>query len=164
MKANQVYARTAEYQREPSLSAKLLVLAVVIALLLASLPMSTAFAAPASDQGTIENVDFEKEWNNKLRNLRAAGYFYDTIRLYPADFEDQDDLAQAHFYLDNYGAALRSANTVVFNHAGFDIKGNVTNEIQAEQSLHDLGMYLKMMRGFKAKFHEQGYDYHRINK
>jgi hypothetical protein len=151
MKTYRLYALTAVYPRGVSLYSRLFFVLVILALMLASLPAASVFAAPASNQDSTETDNLELEWNNKLRNLRALGFFYDRVRLVPADFEDPDDLARVQYYLDKYGFALRQANTIVLNHTGFDIKGNVTNEIQASDILHKLGQYLHMMRGLKAK-------------
>jgi hypothetical protein len=128
----------------------MLLIFLLIALMLASLPVRSAQAA----SGPTENSNLELEWKNKLRTLRSQGLFYETVRLNPADFENLDDLARAHFFLEKYRIALRQANTVVFNHSGFDIKGRVTNENRAYESVHDLAMYLQMMRGFREKLNE----------
>jgi hypothetical protein len=77
--------------------------------------------------------------------------FYQRVRVYPADFEDLDELAIAHDILNNYGVALRSAQRIVFNHPGFDQNGKVTNENMADQSLKDLGENLRLMRVYKAR-------------
>jgi hypothetical protein len=144
-------ALAAERQPGFSLSSKILVIATIIALLWAFIPAVSVFAAPGNDDQPWENIDLEKEWKNKLLHLRTAGFFYDHVRLSPADFEKNADLALAQLYLDKYGFSLKQANTVVFNHYGFDFQGNVTNEKQAYETIHDLAMYLQMMRGFREK-------------
>jgi hypothetical protein len=154
MKTYGLYALAVDDKRGVSLYSKMIFISVIIALMFAAIPAASVFAAPASSQGSTDTDMLELEWKNKLRNLRALGFFYDRVRLVSADFEDPDDLARAQYYLDKYGFALRQANTVVFNHTGFDINGNVTNEIQAVDTLHELGMYLHMMRGFRAKMDE----------
>jgi hypothetical protein len=150
MKIYGLYALAVD-NRGVSLYSKMILVAIIIALMFAFLPAASAFAAPASNQGSTETDHMELEWGNKLRNLRILGSFYDRVRLVPSDFKDPDDIARVQYYLDKYGFALRQANTVVFNHTGFDIKGNVTNEIQATDTLHELGQYLHMMRGLKTK-------------
>lgn len=152
MKTKQMHALAATHPAGGSLSQKMLMAFLILALMLASLPIASVLAAPADTTDITDTL--ELEWKNKLRNLRLYGLFYERVRLNPADFEDQDDLARAHYFLEKYGFALRQANTVVFNHTGFDIKGNVTNEVQAEKSVKNLAMYLSMMRGFREKFDE----------
>jgi hypothetical protein len=143
-----VYALTALNQGRVPLYSKMFFVSLILALLLAFLPVANALAAPAS---VIETDDLAKEWKNKLSTLRYQGLYYDTVRLLPADFDDRDDLALAHMYLEKYGFALRQANTIVFNHSGFDINGRVLNEKQAVESIEDLSMYIHWMRGLRGK-------------
>ena len=154
MKTHQVYALAAERGNGRSLHQTLLLVSLILALLLAFLPATTALAAPASGHTVPEDHNLDEEWSNKLLTLRYEGLWYDRVRFYPADFEDQSDLARVHYYLEQYGIALRAANTVVLNHTGFDIKGNVLNPVQADQAVHDLAMYLQVMRGFREKIGE----------
>lgn len=130
---------------------KMFVVSLILSLLLASLPAGRVAAASASLDGTPVPPDLAREWSNKLRHLQAEGRFYTTVRLYPAEYEDRDDLALAQDLLNKYSLVYLQANTLVINHTGFDARGRVTNEIQAADTLHQLGEYLKAMRGFKAK-------------
>ena len=148
---------------EPSYS-KLILAAIVVAMLFASLPVPSAFAAAASDEQPWENVDLEGEWKDKLRQLQTEGLFYNQVRFYPADFEDADDLARAWDLLHKHGFALKQANTVVFNHSGFDFEGNVINERRAYDTLHDLGMYLHAMRGLRMKIAEEGHKVQQVRQ
>ena len=148
---------------EPLFS-KLILAAIVVAMLFAALPVSNAFAAPAGDGQPWENVDMEEEWKDKLRQLQVEGIFYNQVRFYPADFEDSSDLARAWDLLHKHGFALKQANTVVFNHSGFDFEGNVINERRAYDTLHDLGMYLHAMRGLRMKIAEAGYKVQRVRQ
>ena len=145
------YALTARDQSGVSLYSKLILVSIIIALMFAYVPAASVLAAPARDGDPSDFGNLKDEWKTKLRNLRVLGTFYERVRLQPADFEDPDDLARVHYFLEKYGVALRQANTVVFNHTGFDINGNVLNERQAVDTLHELGMYLHMMRGFRGK-------------
>jgi hypothetical protein len=154
-----VYALTAHDQSGVSLSSKLFFVSLILALILASLPAASTLAAPAA---VIETDDLAREWKNKRDNLRVHGLFYDQVRLYPADFEDLDDLARAQELLDKYGVALRSANSIVFTHAGFDINGKVTNERLALDSVNDLAENLRIMRGIWRRLAEEGFKFHRI--
>lgn len=153
MKTNAMYLFTPDGRYGMPLYSRMVILAVLIALLFASFPAVNALAAPASGQPPIsKNLDLA--WKNKLQTLQNYGLFYDSILLYPSDFDKPSDLAKAHEYLEKYGVALRAANTIVFKHAGFDIKGNVLDDVQADQSVRDLAMYLQMMRGLREKIGE----------
>jgi hypothetical protein len=139
---------------------KMVMALLILALMLAALPVASALAAPESKRRPTNFGNLEREWKNKLQTLRQEGLFYNQARFLPADFEDSSDLAQAWDLLHKHGAALRQANTVVFNHAGFDFEGNVTNENQAYESVHDLGEALRLMRVARQKIAEAGYKVH----
>jgi hypothetical protein len=151
MKTNKLYALSAVAEDGVSLYTKLFLAFAILAILFTSLPVASALAAPTS---VIETDDLTHEWKNKLRTLRYQGFYYDTVRLLPADFRKQADLDLANMYLEKYGFALRQANTVVFNHTGFDINGRVLNEKQAVESLEDLSMYIHAMRGLRGKIED----------
>jgi hypothetical protein len=152
MKNNGLYALALDDRPGKILYSKLFLVSVIIALIFAAFPGTSVFAA--SNQNTAINAGLEDEWKNKLHHLRFQGLYYDNVRLYPADFDSLSDLARAQLYLDKYGVALRQAQTVVFNHAGFDIEGRVTNERQAVETVRQLAMYLHMMRGLRDKIDE----------
>ena len=154
-----VYALTAHNQGGVSPYSKIFVLSLILALVFASLPLASALAAPAS---VTETDDLPREWKNKLDNLRAFSLFYTQVRLYPADFEDSDDLARAHELLNKYGVALKQANTLVVTHSGFDSKGKVTNEKLAVQSINDLAETLRIMRAIWHKMDEENIKFHRL--
>ena len=154
MKKIHSYALTASDHRGGLFRSKLFVISLILALMAAFLPAASAFAAPASDRAITENIDLEQGWQDKLSHLRWAGYYYDHVQFYPADFETRNDLARVHELLEKYGVALRAANTIVLLHAGFDIEGNVRHEVQAARSVRDLAMYLQVMRGLREKIDE----------
>jgi hypothetical protein len=124
---------------------KVLLASLVIALMLSLIPAQGALAAGGA------NADRAKEWDLKLEKVRLNGIFYERVRVYPADFENLSELAVAHDLLAQYGAALRGAQTIVLNHTGFDERGRVTNEKQADQSLQDLAGYLQEMRSLMKR-------------
>jgi len=154
MKTNRLYVLTLNDQRGGLFRSKLFVVALVLALLVSIFPAASVFAAPAGSHDITEDNNLEQEWSNKLVQLRSQSLFYDEIRLYPADFDNLADLARAHYFLGKYGFALRQANTIVLNHAGFDIQGQVVHVKHADQSVHDLAMVLHTMRGLREKLDE----------
>ena len=154
-----VYALTAHDQAGVSLYSKMFIISLILALVFASLPFANVLAAPAS---VTETDDLPREWKNKLDNLRAYSLFYTQVRLYPADFEDRDQLARAHFLLEKYGVALRQANTIVATRPGFDINGKVTNEKLAVQSINDLAENIRIMRGIWHKMDDENIKFHRL--
>ena len=154
MKTKGLYALAASRPHGGLFYSKLFVAALILALLLASLPATSALAAPAADQDPTANIDIEKGWQDKLWQLRWAGFYYENVRFYPADFEKPSDLARVQELLEKYGIALRAANTIVMNHAGFDIEGNMKHDVQAARSVRELAMYLQIMRGLREKIGE----------
>ena len=154
MKTNESYVLVID-KRGNLLYSKMFLISLIIALIASALPGITALAAPANSQNTAIQSGLEQEWKNKLHHLRYQGLYFDSVRLYPADFDDLSNLAHAQFYLEKYGVALRQAQTVVLNHTGFDINGRVINEVQAAETVRDLAMYLHMMRGLRDKIEER---------
>lgn len=140
-----------------SVTQKLLLASLVIALMLSLIPAQGALAAPASAGGT--NADRAREWDLKLEKVRLNGIFYERVRAYPADFKNLSELAAAHDLLAQYGAALRGAQTVILNHTGFDERGRVLNEKQADQSLKDLAAYVQEMRSLMKRLDALEGDY-----
>lgn len=98
--------------------------------------------------------ELERTWDRHLERLDLQGEFYETVRVYPADFKNLSDLARAHFYLEKFGIALRGANTLVVTHPGFDFEGKVTNQLQATRTVRAMADYLWVMRGMRNKLAE----------
>ncbi len=134
-----------------SLLQRMFMASLIMALMLTSFPAPAVFAASADGKDVAAINALETVWSQKLSNVRAQSYFYDHVRLYPADFKNQDDLARAYDLIHRYGFALRGAETVIANRYGFDARGRVTNLRLADQSVKDLAYYLHLMRGLRDK-------------
>ena len=163
MKTKRVYALAAVHTAGGSLYQKILMAFLILALMLATLPIASVLAAPESRRRPTDFGNLERDWKTKVEKLREEGLFYNQVRFYPADFEDSSELARAWGLLHQHGTALMQANTIVFNHAGFDIEGNVTNEWQAYESVHDLGEALSLMRVARQKIAEEGYKVRKVS-
>ena len=163
MKSNNIYAIAMRQQRGGLFNSRLFVAALILALLVALFPAASVLAAPANkDRQPWEGLDLASEWKNKLYQLSVEGLFYNQVRFYPTDFEDSAALARAWDLLHKHGFALKLANTVVFNHSGFDIEGNVTNPRLAYDSVHELATHIHTMRGLRMKIAEEGHKIHRV--
>jgi hypothetical protein len=138
---------------------KLFVSVLMIAVLFTSLPARAALAAPASSGTSVNTNEMQKDWDNKIQKVEYNSTFYQRVRVYPANFEDQNELATAHNILNNYGVALRSAQRIVLNHSGFDQKGKVVNVNLADQSLKDLSENLRLMRVYKESLNQLDGEY-----
>lgn len=154
MKTNRLYALTTVDARINLFRSRLFVVALILAVLASFLPAASALAAPVSRHEITEENNLEEEWSSKLDHLRAENLFYGRVRFYPADFDDRNDLAQVHYYLEKYAFALKQANAIALNHTGFDLKGQIIDLEDADQSVHDLAMYLHAMRGLREKIDE----------
>jgi hypothetical protein len=121
---------------------------VMIALLFTSLPARAALAAGGT---TFNKNQMQEEWDNKAQKVHNNSIFYQRVRAYPSNYEDPNELATAHDILNNYGTALRNAQRILTNHAGFNEKGKVINENLADQSLKDLSENLRLMRVLKEQ-------------
>lgn len=151
MKTSSLSISMARAGAERSFLQKLLFACLIMAVLFSFLPAAYASAAPASDGSIPTPKELKGEWNDKLQNLRDEGFFYERVRVYPADFKDRDELARAHELLNTYGAAYRTAQTLIFNHTGFDANGLVINDVQANQSIKGVAEQLRIMRAMRNK-------------
>ena len=149
----QVYVLAADQHRSAIL-ARLILAAIILALLASFLPAANVFAAPSIRQDITEDNNLKEEWSNKVNQMWGHNRFYATVRLNSQDFKNSSDLALAQYYLDKYKAAWKQANAVVVNHAGFDLNGQVIDLQLADQSVRDLAMDLHMMRGLREKLDE----------
>ena len=151
MKRNRLFSPTTREAPGGTLLQKMFMASLLIALVLASFPAPRAFAASGDTQDQAAINALQAVWSRKIQNVRAQSFFYDRVRLYPADFKDPANLARAHDFLNRYGFALRRAETIIANQAGFDSRGRVTNFNLAVQSTKDLAYYLHVMRGLRMK-------------
>src|SRR5215213_9566826 len=153
MKTNGFHASVGD-QGGNSLYRKLLVASLIMALLLASVPVACVFAAPPSQQGGGDK-DLEQSWASKLSQLRAEVAVFNNLQTKPGQNGNNANIGQ---YLDKYRAAIAAAQALVVSGSGFDSNGRVTNQNQANQSVQQLGMYLSTIRGLRQKIAEGGRD------
>ncbi len=158
MKTKWLYRPGSSDKLKESLIRKLLVMAVIVVLMAAFLPVSSVFAASEMAKGGT----LEEEWSNKLSMVRAENLFYAQIKLFPVDYKSSKDMARPYELLDKYGSELKRANEIITNHVGFDETGDVINTEEAWQSVQDLGECLCAMRGIAEKLEEEGYPIHRV--
>jgi hypothetical protein len=133
-----------------SLSRKVFAALLIIALLFASVPAISAFAAPAA-QGQTPGSGLEQDWGNKISQLRAAGAWFDNFQTRPGLNRSCGNMGQ---YLDRFRVALASAQALIVSGNGFNSSGQVTNDNQARRSVQQLGTYLGTMRGLRQNITE----------
>jgi hypothetical protein len=141
---------------------KTILLALVAALGVASLPSVSVFAAGANDptpppQGDLTNERLEKIWAHQLRLYEKMGKTVKFIgkiqQLIDRAGQNGKDVSAVQAALDAFENAVddakpiyASAQGIVNSHAGFDANGKVTNSEQAKETVRALGEKLKEIK------------------
>lgn len=145
---------------------KTLLAALVTALLAATLPFMSAFAAPAQDPtppttDEIPTQRLERLWGRAQNGVEKFGKVIERSAimikraqtLIDKAAENGKDVAALQAALDAYEQAIngagplyQEAQSIVAAHAGFDADGKVTDAEQARATLKDLGAQLKSLR------------------
>lgn len=137
MKKNRFYAEGGK-----SLYRRVLAIALVLALMIAAIPVASAFA-----QDDAPN-NLEDQWGNKLRQLAIEISFFNNFQTKPGQFGNDAKQGQ---YLDRYRAALAAAQSLVVSQGGFDGNGQMISQGQANRAVRDLGNLLSTIRGLREK-------------
>lgn len=120
--------------------------AILLALVLASLPTATAVA-----KGTNESL--EKKWTQLINNYdmqmsnhngahRWVDHWLQTHKKASASKE-----AEIRKHLEICNSAIMAAGVIVSQHTGFDADGNLVSRAAAIQSIKDLSYYLQKHAG-----------------
>jgi hypothetical protein len=147
-----------------ALSKKMLLVVVVLAIGLAAIPLTNAYAAGLNQETTPpqgNNNRLEKIWAREVAAYNKAearlaksnefiGKVQDAIK---KANEKGWDTSTVQTALDAFKAAVRdarpllnSANGIVTSHKGFDDSGKVTDRTQAIETVKELGQHLKDAR------------------
>ena len=117
---------------------KLTVIAVLLALMLASFPVSSVFA-----KGPIVD-NMEIKWDQLVQRYNTQSFTHERTHKVVADFIKTTkhlkaaDKAELDKHLAICNSALATAKTIVTNHPGFDAKGNVIDTTVAQKTLNTL--------------------------
>jgi hypothetical protein len=125
-----------------SLYRRMLAISLVLALMLAAIPVASAFAK----DDTPNNL--EAEWGNKLRQLAVEVSIFNNFQTKPGQFGNNANQGQ---HLDKLRATLAAAQALVVNQGGFDANGQMTNQNRGRQAVQQLGNYLSLIRGLREK-------------
>jgi hypothetical protein len=145
---------------------KTLLIALVAALGLASLPMFGVAAAGSQDptpppQDEMTDERLEKLWARQLRAYERFGKTDEFIakvqQLIERAGQNGKDVAAVQAALDAFEDAVSDAKpihqsmaAIVNSHAGFDANGKVTDSEQAKQTVQQMGEKLKGLRDAMA--------------
>ena len=125
---------------------KAIAFAVLIALVLASLPTASV-VAKGNNQG------LEDKWSQLVTNYTRQGSTHNSAHRWvdhwlktqkKASVSEKNEL-QKHLSICN--SALMSAGAIVAKHAGFDAKGKVIDRGAAIKSIKDLSYFLRQHAG-----------------
>jgi hypothetical protein len=125
---------------------KAAILAILIALVFASLPTASAFAR--GDQPALQKrwndlvTNFERQSINHLGAHRWVEHWLATNKKASASKR-----AEIEKHLAICNSALMSASAIVSQHAGFDANGKIVERASAVKSIKDLAYYLRQHAG-----------------
>jgi hypothetical protein len=127
---------------------KMLFVSLIVAVMLASLPVVSVFAAPPHDPPLPEEEALEQDWADQRGQLAAEIEFFSSFRPRPGQSVNPANQGR---HLDMYRAAISAAQTLVVNQTGFDDEGHVINQKRANQAVQELDGYLDRIRGLREK-------------
>ena len=144
---------------------KTIMLALVAALTVASLPFVSVSAAGADDSqppsGRVTNERLEQVWARQQRNYEKIGKGFDRADDFTAKVqqlidrakENGKDVSAVQAALDAFDAAIKEAHPVyeggkgiINSHQGFDANGKVTDSEKAKETVRAMGEKLKEIK------------------
>src|SRR5512138_3232612 len=154
MKGNGFHASTAGGK-------KVIAVSLVIALVLASISIIGAFAAPTSK-------DSPSAFGNQLRELNFDRAWFNSARSDATNFVRTSDPTRAQQYLAQYAFALNQADAIVAgrgtntannnNNNNGNSSSNNTNNTNFGSPKGDLAGWLHTMRGLQGKLADIGFN------
>jgi len=149
-----------------SMFKKTILVALVAALAVAALPLTSVFAARVQDpstppaEGERSGVRLEKLWARATKGVERFGKLIERSDKMTEKIQDLIDKAAANgkdvaalqaaldaykYAVDEAGPLYEKAQAIVATHAGFDEHGKVTDFEQAKATLKELGAQLKAL-------------------
>jgi hypothetical protein len=144
---------------------KMMLLALVAALAVASLPLVSVSAAGADDpqppQGQVTNEKLEKIWARQQSTYekigngfdRADGFISRAQMLINKANANGKDVSAVQAALDAFDAAIKEAHPlyesgkgIINSHQGFDSNGKVTDPEKAKETVRSMGEKLKEIK------------------
>jgi hypothetical protein len=127
-----------------SVMSRIVALAILIALVLASLPMSNAVAK--GDTAGLEN-----KWSQLVSNYNTQSINHNSIHKWVNHWlmtnKTASNKADVLKHLSICNSAIMAAGAVVSKHTGFDQNGKVVDRAAALKSIKDLGFFLRQHAG-----------------
>ena len=135
-----------------------IVFATVVALTLVSISVSSVFAEAPATGNSVQNSPqgLEVKWKDQLTALQRYKFLESQIPKWMGVWQlghSSSSRAKKNRYINEVRLALKQAEMIASQHAGFDGKGNVINRKQAAHSVKQLSLYLQQLRAlFRHKF------------
>jgi len=134
---------------------KVAALVTLVAVALASLAVTSAFAAGSTTSATSTQVStqvLQNSWKSELSQLNLDNVFLSRGDKILVDFGRRkvhlDRVSGgSEMTLGAFDSLLTKAQAAAKSHAGFDATGKVTDQTQALKSVQTLGAYLDQLRG-----------------
>jgi hypothetical protein len=129
-----------------SVFSKATTFAILIALVLASLPMTSVVAKG-------NNEVLEKKWDQLVTNFNTQSSNHNGVHKWVDHWlkthkkASISDKAEVQKHLTICNSAILSAGAIVSKHAGFDAKGNVIERASALKSIDNLSYFLRQHAG-----------------
>ena len=118
--------------------------ALLMALVLASLPMSSVVA-----KGTTESL--ENKWDQLVSNYNTQSTNHSSVHKWVDHWlltnKSASDKAEVLKHLRICNSAILAAGAIVSKHSGFDAEGKVVDRSAALKSIKDLGFFLRQHAG-----------------
>jgi hypothetical protein len=130
--------------KKVSVFANATILALLIALVLSSLPTASVFAKG-------NNTGLENKWDQLVTNFNRQSATHTSAHKWVEKWlktkHTTSEKEEVQKHLDICNSALASAGSIVWRHAGFDANGKVVDRASAIKSIKDLSNYLRQHAG-----------------
>jgi hypothetical protein len=129
-----------------SIFSKAIAFAILIALVLASLPATSVVAKG-------NNQDLEEKWDQLVTNYNTQSSNHNAAHKWVDHWLKKhkkisaSDRAEVEKHLAICNSAIMSAGAIVTRHTGFDANGKVTERASALKSINDLSYFLRQHAG-----------------
>ena len=136
-----------------SVFSKAITFAILIALVLASFPMTSVVAKG-------NNELLEKKWDQLVTNFNTQSSNHIGAHKWVDHWltthkkASVSDKAEVQKHLAICNSAILSAGTIVSKHAGFDAKGNIIDKASAIKSIDRLSYFLRQHAGSVKNLNE----------
>lgn len=131
---------------------KTFVFSTVLAVVLATASVTSAFAASATTtDGTSRSLSVV--WGSQFRDLQSDRVFYNNFKSHREEINRSASAAEIQQYLSRYAFALQQAESIVLHGTpGSTLTVKINSRFERSRTAQqDLAAFLHMMRGLREK-------------